>query len=51
MSQKEADRLPIISPIGDKTVTVAKEAELMSISPRQVDSILKTITEEGSSQF
>jgi hypothetical protein len=48
MSQKEADRLQIISQIRGKTLTVKKGAELMVLSPRQVYRILKKITEKGS---
>ena len=48
MSQKEADRLQIISQISGKTLTVKKGAELMGLSPRQVYRILKKITEKGS---
>jgi hypothetical protein len=48
MSQKEADRLQIISQISSKTLTVKKGAELMGLGPRQAYRILKKITEEGS---
>jgi hypothetical protein len=48
MSQKEADRLQIISQISGKTLTVKKGAELMGLGPRQAYRILKKITEEGS---
>ena len=48
MSQREADRLQIISQIRGKTLTVKKGAELMGLSPRQVYRILKKKTEEGS---
>jgi len=48
MSQKEADRLQIITQIENKTLTVKKGAELMGVSPRQTYRILKRITEIGT---
>lgn len=48
MSQREADRLQVISQIRGKTLTVKKGAELMGLSPRQLYRILNKITEKGS---
>lgn len=48
MSQKELDRLKIVSQIEGKSLTVAEGAELMGVSPRQTYRILKTIAVEGS---
>jgi transposase len=48
MSQKEADRLKIVSQIGVKGLTVEEGSELMGISPRQTYRILKKIKEEGT---
>jgi len=48
MSQKELDRLKIVSQIEGKSLTVAEGAELMCVSPRQTYRILKTIAVEGS---
>ena len=47
MSQKEADRLKIVSQIGVKGLTVEEGSEQMGISPRQTYRILKKIKEEG----
>jgi len=48
MSQKELDRLEIISQIETKTMTVEEGSDLMRISPRQTYRILKKIKEDGS---
>jgi transcriptional antiterminator len=48
MSQREADRLQIISQISGKTLAVKKGAELIGLCARQVYRILKKITEKGS---
>jgi hypothetical protein len=48
MSQKELDRLKIISQIETKILTVSEGAELMCISARQTYRVLKKIKEEGS---
>ena len=48
MSQKEVDRLKIISQMETKVLTVAEGADLMGISTRQTYRVLKKIKEEGS---
>lgn len=48
MSQKEADRLKIISQIESKAMSVEQGAELIGISPRQTYRVLKRIKQEGS---
>jgi transposase len=47
MSQKEVERLKIISQIGHRGITVEEAAEAMEISQRQTYRILKRIREEG----
>ena len=48
MSQKEADRLKIISQIETKALTVLEGSELMGLSARQTYRVLKRIKEEGT---
>jgi hypothetical protein len=48
MSQKEVDRLKIISQIETKELTVEQGADLMGLSTRQTYRVLKKIKEEGS---
>ena len=48
MSQKEADRLKLMSQIETKVLTIEEGAELIGISVRQTYRILKKIKEEGS---
>ena len=49
MSQKEVDRLKIISQIETKVLKVSEAAELLGISQRQTYRVLKRIKQEGSS--
>lgn len=48
MSQKEVERLKIISQIESKTLRVEEGSELIGISSRQTYRVLKRIKEEGS---
>jgi transposase len=48
MSQKEADRIKIISQVEGKAVTIEEASELMSLSQRQVYRIVKRIRENGT---
>jgi len=48
MSQKEADRLKIISQIESKAMSVEQGSELIGISPRQTYRVLKRIKQEGT---
>jgi len=48
MSQKEAERLKIISQLESKAMSVEQAAEIMRISPRQTYRVLKRINQEGS---
>ncbi len=48
MSQKEADRLQIISQVETKALSVEEGSELMCLSPRQTYRILKKIKLEGT---
>jgi hypothetical protein len=48
MSQKEVDRLKVISQIEKKVLTVQEGSQLMGISPRQSYRVLKRIKLEGS---
>ena len=51
MSQKELDRLEIISQIETKTMTVEEGSDLMRISPRQNYRILEKIKEDVSKEI
>lgn len=48
MSQKEADRLAIISQIGSNKLTVKEGSELLCISQRQIYRIMKRVKQEGT---
>lgn len=48
MSQKEADRLKIISQVESKAMSVEQGSELIGISSRQTYRVLKRIKQEGS---
>ncbi len=48
MSQKEADRMKIISQIERKVLTVEEAPELIRISPRQTYRVLRKLKEEGT---
>ncbi len=48
MSQKEADRLKIITEINDDKLTVEEASEVLGICPRQTYRILNRVKEEGS---
>jgi len=48
MSQKEAERLKIISQIESKKLTIQEGSEIIGISSRQTYRVLKRIKEEGS---
>jgi predicted DNA-binding protein (UPF0251 family) len=47
MSQKELDRLEIITQIEKKELRVDEGADLMGISQRQTCRVLKKVREEG----
>jgi len=48
MSQKEADRLGVISQIERNKLTVEEGSELLSISQRQIYRIMKRVKQEGA---
>lgn len=48
MSQKEVDRLKVITEINSDKLTVEEASEVLCISPRQTYRILKRVREEGS---
>jgi transposase len=47
MSQKEADRIKIISNVGSKKITIKEASEILEISERQMYRILRRNKEEG----
>ena len=51
MSQKEADRIKIISQVEGKILTVEEASEIMHISQRQVYRIIKRIRQSGSKEI
>ena len=48
MSQKESDRLTVISQIETSKLTVEKGSELLSISQRQLYRIIKRVKQQGA---
>jgi len=48
MSQKESDRLMVISQIGTNKITVEQGSELLDISQRQIYRIIKRVKQEGT---
>jgi len=48
MSQKEVDRISLMSQVDNQEVTVEEAAEILRLSERQIYRILKRVRTEGS---